>query len=427
MTNPTERDTAIDPQSASWVEAGRRFAPQLGGRSAIVIIGEDPAAAASVALGIGQALTIERRVAIADLVGEVEPLQALVTSDDPHGIADIFLYGISPDRIAHPVDESGNLFIMPSGTEPVQSEEIYRSPRWRRLASGFREVGALLILVGQMDAPALDDLIEQCEGAVLVGPKAAATAPVYPVLGRIEHPVSLPTPRLPRVPTRPTAPKWRGPAIAAGILALAGAAMWAKLSDSNGKGKSSTANTASPSPRAKAETPSVAPPTNPGDSAAASGWAVAVSAANTADGARAELKKNAGWMPAGTVSPVPFGPSREIWYKIVAGAYATRAGADSLLQTLRNTKVIGDPLTGSVINAPLAFLIDTAGSRGKAGPIITRYTDMGVSVYPLVQPNGSVRIYAGAFEKIEQTTTLASALRAAGLKAELVYRTGRSL
>ena len=116
------------------------------------------AAAASFALGIARVHGSVRRVAIADLVGEVPPLQSLVTGDDSHGISDSFLYGVSLNKIARPLDGSANVFLMPSGTEAVAIESVYRNERWRKLAAGFHQVGALLLVVAKADTPGFDDL-----------------------------------------------------------------------------------------------------------------------------------------------------------------------------------------------------------------------------------------------------------------------------
>jgi hypothetical protein len=163
-----ERDTERERVRQAWEEVGRDLAPALDAASAVVVIGDDPVAAAEVALGAGRVQGARRRVAIGDLVGEVEPLQALVTGDDPHGLVDSFLYGVSLNRIARPAVGFRNLYILPSGTEPVVAEEIFRNERWRRLAIGFSEVGALLLLVARADAPGVDALIGQLDGALVV-------------------------------------------------------------------------------------------------------------------------------------------------------------------------------------------------------------------------------------------------------------------
>ena len=159
-----------------WEEEGRRVASALDGVAGAVVVGTDPDAAAAVALGIGRAQATRRRVAIGDLVGEVGPLQSLVRGDDPHGIVDSFLYGVSLNRIARPIDGVGNLFVLPSGSEPIDAEEIFRSDRWARLATGFRDVGALLLLVVPSGVAGVEALVARVQGVVLAGHDTPAPA-----------------------------------------------------------------------------------------------------------------------------------------------------------------------------------------------------------------------------------------------------------
>lgn len=142
----------------SWEAQGRNAAPLLETVHSVVIAGQDAAAAAAFALGVARVHGSVRRVAIADLVGEVAPLQTLVTGDDAHGISDSFLYGVSLNKIAQPLEGSGNVFLMPSGTEPVATEMVYRNDRWRKLAAGFEQVGALLLVVAVPGTPGFDEL-----------------------------------------------------------------------------------------------------------------------------------------------------------------------------------------------------------------------------------------------------------------------------
>ncbi len=152
-----------------WEAAGSRVAGGLDDASAVVVLGHDPIATASVALGIARAQSARRRVAVGDLIGDVPPLRDLVTDDDPHGLTDAFLYGVSMNKIARQIDAAGNLHVLPSGSETVVQEEILRNDRWRRLASGFHEVGALLLVAAPAAVPGVDDLIGMLDGVVLVG------------------------------------------------------------------------------------------------------------------------------------------------------------------------------------------------------------------------------------------------------------------
>jgi hypothetical protein len=199
----------------------------LGSYSAAVVTGTDALAAAHVAIGIGLAEAEHRRIAIGDLVGEIEPIQALVTSDDPHGISDSFTFGVSLNKIAQPIDTTGNLFIMPSGTGSVSDPEIYRNSRWQRLANGFREVGALLLLVAPADAPGLKELIDQLDGVVLVGATPLDFAPYINVLARVPNALH----DRPRGPVKNPLPIWKIAALLLLLVALVGAGLYFRFAN----------------------------------------------------------------------------------------------------------------------------------------------------------------------------------------------------
>ena len=176
----------------AWEDAGRQIASLLGSYSAVVVTSSDPFAAAYVALGIAKAEAKHRRSVVADLVGDLPPLRDLIADEDAHGITDSFLYGVSLNKIGYGVAGTENLYVMPSGTDPDIGEEIFRSARWKKLASGFAEVGALLLLVAPSDSPRLGDLIDHVDGAVLVKDPEIPRAASSLVLAR----VATPTPTL---------------------------------------------------------------------------------------------------------------------------------------------------------------------------------------------------------------------------------------
>ncbi|HKO16593.1 MAG TPA: hypothetical protein VJU87_10155, partial [Gemmatimonadaceae bacterium] len=171
--------------AADWEGQGYRLGATLGEHHALVVLGADRDATALVALGIARAQASRHRVALGDLLGDAPPLQRLVSGEDPHGLVDSFLYGVSINRIAHRVPESGDLFVLPSGTEPPDYEEMLASPRWRRLASGFREEQALLVLAVPADAPHVADLVASTDGAIVVGDAGEPPVPADRVIATV--------------------------------------------------------------------------------------------------------------------------------------------------------------------------------------------------------------------------------------------------
>ncbi|HMI43859.1 MAG TPA: hypothetical protein VK516_09560, partial [Gemmatimonadaceae bacterium] len=299
----------------AWEDAGRQIAPLLGSYSAVVITSSDPVAAAHVALGIALAEAKHRRVVLGDLVGDLPPLRSLVKEEDPHGISDSFLYGLSLNKIGYEVEGAANVYIMPSGTDPTIGDEIFRSARWKKLAVGFAETGALLLLVARSDAPGLAELAEQTDGAVLVRDAQLAAAPSALVLARVPAPT--PTLKIPLHRFSARAADWRKhrwayPALAAGaVLVVAAIGAGLMLARAAARPARTPAPVAAapvpapipPPPLPAPETLYIAPPANVNDSASASAFSVELLVANTAEGANLFVRKNGAALPAAAVSP----------------------------------------------------------------------------------------------------------------------------
>jgi SPOR domain len=423
----------------AWEDAGRQVAPVLGSYSAIVVISSDPLAAAYVALGIARAEAEHRRSVVGDLVGDLPPLRSLVREEDPHGITDSFLYGVSLNKIGYDVEGAPNLYVMPSGTDPLIDAEIMRSQRWTKLASGFAEAGAFLVLVASNDAPGLADLVEQLDGAVLVKDAEIQNAPSALVLARVPGPtptLKIPLHRISAGAAHWPRHKWLYPALGALLLLAVGgvglALMLGRAGQTvqprNGAVASKTVAPPLPPARPAPETLYIAPPANAADSLSASAFSVELLVANTAEGANLFVRKNGAALPAATVSPVPIGPERATWYRVMAGAYTRRDQADSLLRALRDSRVLANDSVDHVTQTPLALLVDSVPSQGGIRDAIRaavqKYAARGLPVYTLMQNDGGARIYAGAFTTASQSAELTRSLRAAGLQPVLVYRTG---
>jgi len=422
---------------ALWEAAGSRVAGALDGASAVVVLGHDPIATACVALGIGRSQASHRRVAVGDLIGDVPPIRELVTDDDPHGLTDAFLYGVSLNRIARQIDSVGNLHILPSGSDQVVQEEILRNDRWRRLASGFQEVGALLLVAAPAALPGVEHLVGMVDGIVLVGdvtspvPNARVFAEVTSAARRSPPPrVVKPAAALTPVPA-PTR-RWLLPAAAVAILAVLGVVLglnYLTRSPASVTPLRRDSAAASDSLVANGAAVDSSPPlvvANPADSASASPFAVQIAMVDTEDGAALRVRTGGGDFPVGTYAPVVRGADRGTWYKVVTGAYVDRARAESLLAFLRRRGLVPQGW-GSVIRAPFALQVDSATSRTQAAPIIADYQSRQVPVYGLVQRDGSVRIYAGAFETPDEAALFKSALKSTkNIDATLAYRVGRA-
>ena len=185
--------TPFGPVLSMWEAEGNRLAAAFDACAGAIVIGERPSTAAEVALGIARVQARRRRVAVADTVGELAPLEDLVPMDAPYGLVDSFFYGVSLNKVAYTVDPAKNLIIFPSGAAPIDHEALLGSDRWAKLLDGFRAADGLLLIVAPAESSALSSLIEVMDGVVLVGNVAAA--PGTRVLAHA---------RLPVVPARPT-------------------------------------------------------------------------------------------------------------------------------------------------------------------------------------------------------------------------------
>jgi len=427
-------DRVAGGRPVAWEDAGRQIAPVLGSYTAVVVTSSDPLAAAHVALGIARAEAARRRVVVGDLVGDLPPLTSLVSDDDPHGISDSILYGVSINKVVRAVKDVENLFIAPSGTEPVVSEDVLASSRWKRLADGFTGSGGLLLLITRSDSPGLGALIDQLDGAVVVRDSTIASAPSSLILARVASPTrTLKVPFVREIPVpslKPERGRLHAAPIAAGVLAIVlGIAVVFRMVGEREKPAGVTAAPAIPRVAVLSDTTFVGLPANVADSASAAAYAVELLVANTPEGANFVVRKDRALLPSATVAPIPIGQERTTWYKVIAGAYTRRSEADSLLLALRRTKVLTDS-AGSILRVPLALLIDSVDSQGgmtdAVATAVGKYAAQGLSVYPLLQNDGNARLYSGAFERPQDAAELLKTLRGAGLEPTLVYRTGRA-
>ncbi|MBY0492142.1 MAG: hypothetical protein K2R93_20040 [Gemmatimonadaceae bacterium] len=444
-----------------WELEGRRLAPLLDNVYAVVIAASDPRVAVQVALGVARMQSARRRVAIADLIGESPAIESLLTGDDPHGIADSFLYGVSLNKIARPMLGADNIFLMPSGTEPVDHEGVYANDRWRRLAAGFHQVGALLVVVARPTAGGFADLCGYIGTLMPVGEWAFPTPVGVPLIAPPPPPQPpadrIVTPKPQSVKARESASKdesSRTRNLIALVLLLAAVAVgvgafWPQIKaripaglmggepaadsstmlvpptkmDSVPRTDSAKAGDSTTTPAAGDTTtrPSVAAPTveNPADSLAAARFAVYFATANTRTAALPDDKVMA--LEALALSPVLEGA--ELWYRVTVGAHASKSEAEALLVKMRSQKLIS---AGSIVTVPFALRLESNVSTALAPVRLGALKARGIVAYALRQPSGNANIYTGAFETPAQAVPLADSLRATGVAPVLVYRTGRA-
>lgn len=432
--------------STRWREEGHAIATALDAHASAAIIGRNPEHAAEVALGIAEVQARRRRVAVADLVGETAPLQSLVPDDMVHGLMDAFVHGVSLNRIAHPIDRAGNLFIMQSGAGPIDYPAVLRDDRWRRLANGFRETDALLLAVVPEGAPGVDALAHALGAIVIVDDaRAPGVAPIIARAGgtpRTADAASPPEPRLPtRSPARPSPPDvievlrqrtgsqrrqeekagiglWI--AIAAGIL-LGAALVSIGWVNRERLGLMPTASTPLTQP-----TEPVLPPApdggavvNPADSARASAYVVVIANVTDTLAARQRIFESLAALPAPTFS------SDTPWYRVSVGAFASEAAADTMLRALRAQGLL-EPASGYLLRAPYSVRLATFSDSATVRDSIALWRSFGVPAFALREADTSIAVYAGAFETPEQAAAAMAVVQLAAPAAVVAYRVGRA-
>jgi hypothetical protein len=367
--------------------------------TAAVVVGE-PTVAALHAIATARAVARTRVVTIVDLIGDVAALRALAADDDPHGVADCFVYGISPKAVTRPTRASERLFVIPGGSESLAHESVLPSTRWARLINEYRQAGALLLFVAAVRTPGLPELIAQTDGVIAVGAVESLLPRDARILATASDASNRRRPARRAVVPAPRTAIWRqrsAAAVAAAIVVAAGIWMW----------------TARPTHRAvlvpAAAAGQVATPLPaPAADTLAAAFARRVGTAPTYKAALTWLRNEQPTLAAKTIVPVVAADGAKS-FALIAGAYhdRTSAGADS-----------------TVVQVPFALLLADSLSADSSKAQVTRYVARGIPAYALRDANGAISIYAGAFESADDATPLATSLRAAGLAPKVVQRAG---
>lgn len=363
-----------------------------------------------------------RRVALVDLWIEDPKLHEIVGLTPAEGIVDAFEYGVSLTKAAHQVD---GVFFIGAGAYTAHTGDLFGHERWRKLHGGFRVEGALLLLY--LSAGALARLSAVPDGLIVLSPDGfepessigqgitAALERGTPLLGVVRDrwtPVSAAPPSGTR-PTRPARPARRRtrPIVVAATLAAGAAGGWVLLA--RGAEQRFVAPVSQP-PR-----PAPTPGAPAGDSAPASrvdtlSWTVQLAAYGTLEKALAFADRLAADddLPA-FVTPVALEGQNGavVWYRVVAGAFATRDSAAAARAGLWE-RGLASPGQGDLLRAPYSFALPDGG----------RLDSLRARGLPAVRWGPGDALLLGAFETAEQASLAAAQLKRAGIAATLVTR-----
>jgi hypothetical protein len=394
---------------------GHLIPPLVEGQAlvALVSVTPDVAWSAKAAWDIARIASRDgRRVALVDLHLEQPALHQLVGLTATEGIVDAFEYGVSLNKAAHEVT---GVFLIPAGSDTASAHELYGHARWPKLQAGFRSEGALLLLF--LSPAGLAQLSATADGAIVLAPEGLEPGfnvdRGVPLLGVVRDrwlpsgqrisPVVTPAPFAEPRPRR-------GLRVAIAALLVAGLAVggWALLA---GARESFVAPQAAPPPT---PVPVVvpAPVVVPLDTLA---WTVQLAAYASVTKALAHADRLADAGITGLVTPVPrsgagAGP---VWYRVLAGSYASRPAAAEARAGLWRRGIVGEGI-GDLLRAPYSFRAPAAASldslRRRGLPAVRWSRDT---------------VLLGAFESPEQAAFTQAALTRAGVRAALLPRMGR--
>ena len=389
---------------------------------ALVTLTDDMPWAAKAAWDIARIAARDgRRVALVDLCLEHQALHEVVGLSTTEGIVDAFEYGVSLNKAAHEVT---GVFIIPAGSDTAHPAEVYGHARWPKLQAGFRSEGALLILL--LPLAGLAQLSATPDGVFALAPEGLAPNFALPrdipLLGVVRDRWLPSNPRLspPAMPVPIAEQPRRGLRVAVGALVVAGLAVggWALLA---------RARESAAVPRHPAATVPLAPATSTPSTTSTNlhhpppppvrldtlGWTVQLAAYASLDKALAHadrLAADAG-VPA-LVTPVPQGGKGPMWYRVLAGSYATRAAAGTARASLWRRGLAAEGV-GDLVLAPYSY-------HAPAGASLEQLRRRGL---PAMRWSNGV-ILLGAFVGPDQAAYTQAALKRAGVRANLLPRMG---
>ena len=405
---------------------GHLVPPLLEGQAlvALVALTDDLPWAAKAAWDIARIAARDgRRICLVDMNLERPALHETIGMTPTEGIVDAFEYGVSLNKAAREVT---GVFFIPAGSDSAHPPELYAHPRWPKLQAGFRSEDALLLVF--LSLSGLSQLSTLADGALVLAPEGVGPGFTIgqdiPVLGVVRD-RWLPTPSHRTAPSAtvpaPTVverPKRRGLRFAIATLVVAGVAVggwggWALLARARESLVAKHAASIKPTQAAVPPPSTVLHPATPPVVRDTLGWTIQLAAYASLDKALAHADRLAADAGVSTlVTPVRQSETGSVWYRVVAGSYATRTDAATARAGMWRRGVISEGI-GDLLLAPYSY-------HAPAGASLDSLRRRGL---PAVRWSNGV-ILMGAFEAPDQATVTQAALTRAGVRANLLPRMG---
>lgn len=372
-----------------------------------------------------------RAVALVDLRLEAPMLHQTRGLSAAPGIADAFATGGPLSDVAR--DQDGVHFL-PAGTPTDDAAAVVSAPRWRRLQAGFRNEGALLLVL--LPAERLAEFGAEPDGVLAVSPGGvdlgsapgrallAARERGVELLGVVRERWSAATPRT-ALPLRATERPRR---VGSGVLVATASALiigtaYLMSPHEDGSGSKATARlplnresfgtAQSPIPTDSLPEPDPALPTLARSDSG--GWTLQLAAYGSAERAQAHVDRLAAAGFAAFVSPLAPDASGAVWYRVLAGAFSDRATAARARRMLWD-RGLATQGAGTPLLAPYSLVLAHSADAGRLRTAGLAGVRWGVRNAVLV----------GAFEQPDQASLAATQLRRLGIATTLVTRTDRT-
>lgn len=112
------------------------------------------------------------RIMLADLGLERPSLHRVAGVENGEGMSDVFLFGVSIQRIARPLDD-GAFFLAPAGTVTADPAGLMAHSRWEALEEGFGSASAVLMLYVSEGEASLPGVMDRAARIILLGEESS--------------------------------------------------------------------------------------------------------------------------------------------------------------------------------------------------------------------------------------------------------------